>query len=147
MAEDVFQIRGASYLVSGAPVLADGLTDELQSQITILLIAALVVMALMLALVFNPPLRLLPLGIGLAASAIAFGALALLGGTLTMAVIAGLPILIGLAVDYAIQLHARFTEARRSRLVAARAPRPRLRPREARWSPPPPSRPPRASWS
>ena len=63
--EDVFQIRGASYLVSGAPVLADGLTDELQGQITILLIAALVVMALMLALVFNPPLRLLPLGIGL----------------------------------------------------------------------------------
>ncbi len=112
--EDVFQIRGASYLVSGAPVLADGLTDELQGQITILLIAALVVMALMLALVFNPPLRLLPLAIGLAASAIAFGALALLGGTLTMAVIAGLPILIGLAVDYAIQLHARFTEARRS---------------------------------
>jgi uncharacterized protein len=112
--EDVFQIRGASYLVSGAPVLADGLTDELQGQITILLIAALVVMALMLALVFNPPLRLLPLGIGLAASAIAFGGLALLGGSLTMAVIAGLPILIGLAVDYAIQLHARFTEARRS---------------------------------
>ncbi|MDX6588576.1 MAG: uncharacterized protein QOI31_3049 [Solirubrobacterales bacterium] len=121
VSEDVFQIRGASYLVSGAPVLADGLTDELQSQITILLIAALVVMALMLALVFTPPLRLLPLGIGLAASAIAFGALALFGGTLTMAVIAGLPILIGLAVDYAIQLQARFIEARSSGSSPARA--------------------------
>ena len=119
--EDIFQIRNASYLVSGAPVLADGLTDELQGQITILLAAALVVMALMLALVFTPPLRLLPLGIGLAASAIAFGALALLGGTLTMAVIAGLPILIGLAVDYAIQLQARFVEARRSGSSPARA--------------------------
>jgi hydrophobe/amphiphile efflux-3 (HAE3) family protein len=119
--EDVFQIRNASYLVSGAPVLADGTTDELQGQITILLAAALVVMALMLALVFSPPLRLLPLGIGLAASAIAFGVLALLGGTLTMAVIAGLPILIGLSVDYAIQLQARFIEARRSGSSPARA--------------------------
>lgn len=110
--EDIFQIRGASYLVSGPPVLADGLTDELKSEISILLVAALVVMALVLALVFAPPLRLLPLGIGLVASAIAFGALALFGGSLTMAVIAGLPVLIGLAVDYAIQLQARFTEAR-----------------------------------
>ncbi|MDQ3728456.1 MAG: MMPL family transporter, partial [Actinomycetota bacterium] len=112
--QDIFQIRGASYLVSGAPVLADGLTSELKGQIAILLVAALVVMALVLALVFAPPLRLLPLGVGLVASAIAFGALALFGGSLTMAVIAGLPILIGLSVDYAIQLQARFTEARRS---------------------------------
>ncbi len=57
--EDVFQIRDASFLVSGPPVLADGLTDELSGQITILLIAALIVMALVLALVFAPPLRLL----------------------------------------------------------------------------------------
>ena len=64
--EDVFQIRDASYLVSGPPVLADGLTDELSGQITILLIAALIVMALVLALVFAPPLRLLPLAVGLA---------------------------------------------------------------------------------
>lgn len=119
--QDVFQIRGASYLVSGPPVLADGLTDELQGQITILLVAALVVMALMLALVFASPLRLLPLAIGLVASAIAFGALAIFGGSLTMAVIAGLPILIGLSVDYAIQLQARFTEARRAGSSSPRA--------------------------
>ena len=121
VAQDVFQIRNTSFLVSGAPVLADGLADELQDQITILLVAALIVMALMLALVFGPPLRLLPLAVGLVASAIAFGALAIFGGTLTMAVIAGLPILIGLAVDYAIQLHARFTEAERSGSSPARA--------------------------
>ena len=119
--EEVFQIRGASYLVSGPPVLADGLTDELTSQLTVLLVAALIVMALVLALVFAPPLRLLPLGVGLAASAIAYGALAIVGGTLTMAVIAGLPILIGLSVDYAIQLHARYTEALRTGSSSARA--------------------------
>ena len=40
-----------------------------------------------------------------------FGALSLLGGDLTMASIAVLPVLIGLAVDYAIQFQARFDEA------------------------------------
>jgi hydrophobe/amphiphile efflux-3 (HAE3) family protein len=43
-----------------------------------------------------------------------FGALSLLGGDLTMASIAVLPVLIGLAVDYAIQFQARFNEARGS---------------------------------
>ena len=44
--------------------------------------------------------------------ALTFGLLALLGGSLTMASIAVLPVLIGLAVDYAIQFQARFREAR-----------------------------------
>ena len=110
--QEEFRLRGGSYLVSGVPVVVDGLTEEIKGEILVLLIAALVVMALVLALVFAPPLRLLPLLIGLVASAIAFGALALFGGTLTMASIAGLPVLIGLAVDYAIQLQARFNEAR-----------------------------------
>ena len=119
--EEAFRLRSGSYLVSGVPVVVDGLTDELKSEILVLLIAALVVMALVLALVFAPPLRLLPLLIGLVASAIAFGALAVLGGTLTMASIAGLPVLIGLAVDYAIQLQARFAEARGQGSSPARA--------------------------
>ena len=118
---DEFRLRGGSYLVSGIPVVVDGLTDELKGEIVVLLIAALVVMALVLALVFAPPLRLLPLVVGLVASAIAFGALAVFGGTLTMASIAGLPVLIGLAVDYAIQLQARFTEARGRGSSPARA--------------------------
>lgn len=119
--DEAFRLRNGSYLVSGIPVVVDGLADALESEIILLLVAALVVMALVLALVFAPPLRLLPLLIGLVASAIAFGALALFGGTLTMASIAGLPVLIGLAVDYAIQLHARFTEARRDGASAPRA--------------------------
>ena len=41
-----------------------------------------------------------------------FGALSLAGGDLTMGSIAVLPVLIGLAVDYAIQFHARFDEQR-----------------------------------
>ena len=55
-------------------------------------------------LVFRSRLRLLPLAVALAAAALTFGLLGLVGGSLTMASIAVLPILIGLAVDYAIQL-------------------------------------------
>ncbi len=67
-------------------------------------------MALVLALVFRSRLRLLPLLVALAAVAITFGAMSLLGAPLTMASIAVLPVLLGLGVDYAIQYQARVEE-------------------------------------
>src|SRR3954452_3303659 len=100
-----------SYVVSGVPVVFEGLAQELSTQIFILLAAALAAMVITLALVFRSPLRLLPLAIALGAAGITFGFLSLLGGSLTMASIAVLPILIGLSVDYAIQFQARFVEA------------------------------------
>jgi hypothetical protein len=78
-----------------------------------LLIAALLVMAATLLVVFRNRFRLLPLAVALAATGITFGLLAVLGATLTMASIAVLPILIGLGVDYGIQFQARAQEARR----------------------------------
>jgi uncharacterized protein len=105
--------RGARYVVSGVPVVSEGLADAVQSSIFVLLGAALLVMAATLALVFRTRLRLLPLALALAAAALTFGALSLAGGSLTMASIAVLPVLIGLAVDYAIQFQARFDEQRR----------------------------------
>jgi hydrophobe/amphiphile efflux-3 (HAE3) family protein len=110
--EKVFKPReGARYIVTGVPVVAEGLADAIQRSIFILLGAALLLMAATLALVFRSRLRLLPLGLALAAAAMTFGALSLAGGSLTMASIAALPVLIGLAVDYAIQFQARFDEA------------------------------------
>ena len=109
--ERVFKPReGASYIVTGVPVVAGRLADEIQRSIFVLLGAALLVMAATLALVFRSRLRLLPLALALAAAAMTFGALSLAGGSLTMASIAVLPVLIGLAVDYAIQFQARFDE-------------------------------------
>jgi hypothetical protein len=67
-------------------------------------------MAASLLLLFRSRLRLLPLALALAAAALAFGLFGIFGGSLTMASIAVLPILIGLAVDYAIQFQARFDE-------------------------------------
>ena len=63
-------------------------------------------MALVLALLFRARLRLLPLALALGAVAIVFGGMSLLGLPLTMASIAVLPVLLGLAVDYAIQYQA-----------------------------------------
>src|SRR3954468_14202761 len=102
---------GAKYVVSGVPVVADALAHEVQNATVVLLIAALVIMALTLAVVFRTRMRLLPLALALAAAGLTFGLLTVLGGSLTMASVAALPILIGLAVDYAIQFQARFEES------------------------------------
>ncbi len=116
-----FKLSDGDYVVSGIPTVVEGLARALRSEIFVLLAAAVVVMALTLLLVFSPPLRLLPLAVALAAAGLTFGLLALLGGSLTMASIAVLPVLIGLAVDYAIQFQARFAEARAGGLAPARA--------------------------
>ncbi len=114
--------NGARYVVTGVPVVVEGLADEVRGAISLLLVAAVLVMAGTLALVFRTRLRLLPLALGLAAVAMTFGALSLVGGDLTMATIAALPVLLGLAVDYAIQFQARHDEVRRrERLGAAEA--------------------------
>ncbi|HEV2723550.1 MAG TPA: MMPL family transporter [Thermoleophilaceae bacterium] len=105
--------RGARYVVTGVPVVVEGLAGAVREGILWLLGAAILVMAGTLALVFRTRLRLLPLTLALAAAAMTFGALSLAGGGLTMASIAALPVLIGLAVDYAIQFQARHEEIRR----------------------------------
>ena len=103
--------NGGTYVVTGAPVVVSDLTGRITHSIVLLLIAALLVMAATLAVVFRAGARLLPLAIALAAAALTFGGLSLAGASLTMASIAVLPVLIGLAVDYAIQFQSRVAEA------------------------------------
>jgi hydrophobe/amphiphile efflux-3 (HAE3) family protein len=110
---------GGRYTVTGAPVVLNDLSSQITGSIAGLLIAALLVMAATLLIVFRSRLRLLPLGIALAAAGITFGAMSVVGASLTMAAIAVLPILIGLAVDYAIQFQSRVQEAERSSVQGA----------------------------
>jgi hydrophobe/amphiphile efflux-3 (HAE3) family protein len=105
-----FELENGSYVVSGAPVVIDGVSSALKDALLLLFAIAVAVMALVLFLVFKSRWPLLPLLIALMAAALTFGLLALVGGSLTMASIAALPILIGLAVDYAIQFQARSAE-------------------------------------
>jgi hydrophobe/amphiphile efflux-3 (HAE3) family protein len=103
---------GGTYTVSGAPVVLDDLASEITGSIAWLLLAALLVMAITLLVVFRSRLRLLPLAVALAAAGTTFGLMSLVGASLTVASIAVLPILIGLAVDYAVQFQSRVQEAR-----------------------------------
>ena len=65
-------------MVSGVPVVVDGLSRALVDALWVLLGAAVVVMALALVLVFRSRLRLLPLALALAAAALTFGLFGLL---------------------------------------------------------------------
>jgi uncharacterized protein len=103
--------HGEAYLVTGEPVIVADLTGAITHSIELLLVAVMLVMALTLSLIFRGRPRLLPLGVALLATALTFGALSVVGASLTVAQVAVLPVLVGLAVDYAIQFQSRVEEA------------------------------------
>jgi len=102
--------RGGAYFVTGEPAIVADLTHSISRSIELLLAAVVVVIALALALLLSWRRRLLPLAVALLAASLTFGALSLIGASLTMASIAVLPVLVGLAVDYAIQFQSRVHE-------------------------------------
>jgi hydrophobe/amphiphile efflux-3 (HAE3) family protein len=109
--------HGETYLVTGEPAVVADLTSSISRSIALLGLAVAMVMAIALSLIFRGRPRLLPLGVALLASALTFGALSLLSPSLTVAQVAVLPVLVGLAVDYAIQFQSRAAE-----ILAAGAP-------------------------
>jgi hydrophobe/amphiphile efflux-3 (HAE3) family protein len=106
-----WRLRYGQYLMTGEPVILSELSSSITHSIVLLLIGAMLVMALVLGLVFRGAPRLLPLAIALISTAITFGGLAASGAQLSVGEVAVLPVLIGLAVDYAIQLQSRMQEA------------------------------------
>jgi predicted RND superfamily exporter protein len=103
--------HGEHYLVTGEPVIVSDLTGSLAGSIELLLVVVALVMAVVLGLIFVASPSLLPLLVAILACAVTFGALALVGGSLTLGSLAVLPVLVGLAVDYAVQLQSRTEEA------------------------------------
>ncbi len=103
--------HGETYLVTGQPAIVSDLASSISHSIELLLIAVLAVMAIVLSLVFRGRPRLLPLVSAVLAVALTFGALAIVSSSVTVAQVAVLPVLIGLAVDYAIQFQSRAGEA------------------------------------
>ena len=59
-----------------------------------------------LLVLFNVRWRLLPLGVILIGVIWAFGLAGYLGIPLSLVTIAGLPVMLGIGIDYAIQMHA-----------------------------------------
>ncbi len=108
--DEATRLTTGPYIVSGSPVVFEGLGDSIQIGVVILAVAALILMSIALALVFGSTWRLLPLLMASSAVLVSAGLLRLLGGELSLAALGAAPILIGLSVDYAVQIQARFDE-------------------------------------
>ena len=97
---------------AGAPLLAQGLVRSMTQLLAILFPVALVVMLLILVALFRVRGRVWPLVAAIAATVLTVGVSLLTGTPITPAVLAGVPVLVGLAVDYAVQFVARFDQER-----------------------------------
>jgi uncharacterized protein len=100
----------ARITTTGASELLKNLNDYLTGGMAALGGIAIVVMALILLLLFDVRWRLLPLGVVIVGVIWAFGAAGYMGIPLTIVTIAGLPVMLGIGIDYAIQMHARVEE-------------------------------------
>jgi hypothetical protein len=109
VAED-YEFDGFSTVVSGPPMLIKEINDQMRQSLLVMAIFAVVIMVAVLSLIFRARWRLLSLPAVLVGSVSAFGLMGFLGIPLTMVTISGLPILIGLGVDFAIQAHSRLEE-------------------------------------
>jgi hydrophobe/amphiphile efflux-3 (HAE3) family protein len=96
--------------VTGAPYFLKDINDYLKGGMLQLGAIAIVAMTLILLLLFHVRWRLLPLFVILIGVIWAFGLAGYLGIPLTLVTIAGLPVMLGVGIDYAIQMHARVEE-------------------------------------
>jgi hydrophobe/amphiphile efflux-3 (HAE3) family protein len=103
-------LAGIGTLVTGTAALTSEVSDKTKSEMGRGGLLSLLAMVLVLLLVFRARWRLLVLPVVAVAMVWAFGAFGYLGIPLTMVTMSGLPILVGLGVDFAIQVHARYEE-------------------------------------
>ncbi|MET1049715.1 MAG: MMPL family transporter [Acidimicrobiales bacterium] len=105
-----FSFPNSTMVTTGAPVLLRDINDYLRGGMLTLSAIAIGIMILILLIFFNVRWRLLPMAVILFGVIWAFGLAGYLGIPLTIVTIAGLPVLLGIGIDYAIQMHARVEE-------------------------------------
>ncbi len=103
-------LDGWSVITTGSPVFLKDINDYLQGGMLTLGAAALGLMALVLLIAFPVRWRLIPLLSVIIAVGWTFSLLGFLGIDLSLVTISGLPILIGIGVDFAIQVQNRVEE-------------------------------------
>jgi hydrophobe/amphiphile efflux-3 (HAE3) family protein len=103
-------LDGIGTTVTGTATLTDEVNDRTKSEMARSGLYSLAAMVAVLLLVFRARWRLLVLPVIAVAMIWVFGAVGYLGIPLTMVTMSGLPILVGLGVDFAIQVHARYEE-------------------------------------
>ena len=104
------KFANASDITTGAPVLLTDINNYLTGGMLTLGAIAVAIMIVILLVLFDVRWRLLPLAVILIGIVWAFGLAGYLGIPLTIVTIAGLPVLLGIGIDYAIQMHARVEE-------------------------------------
>ena len=102
--------ENASTVTTGAAVLLKDLNDYLRGGMLTLGAIAVGIMVVILVLLFGVRWRLLPLFVILVGVTWAFGLAGYLGIPLSVVTIAGLPVMLGVGIDYAIQMHSRIEE-------------------------------------
>jgi len=102
---------GLSVTVSGNPAFAKEMGEAIGTEMGVLILAAMLLMILAVSLLFSHVrYRLLPVGVVAVGLIMTFGFMGLFGIPVSMTVVGAFPVLIGIGIDYAIQLHARFDE-------------------------------------
>lgn len=104
------ELEHAEVRTTGSPKLLVEINDYLRGGMLQLGAIALGIMVLILLVLFNVRWRLLPLGVIVVGVIWAFGTAGYLGVPLTLVTVAGLPVMLGIGIDYAIQMHARVEE-------------------------------------
>jgi hydrophobe/amphiphile efflux-3 (HAE3) family protein len=105
-----FQFENASVVTTGAPVLLDDINEYLRGGMVSLGAIALVVMALILIILTNLRWRLLPLLVVTIGIIWAFGLTGYAGIPLTLVTVAAIPVMLGVGIDFAVQMHSRIEE-------------------------------------
>ena len=103
-------LDGFEVTVTGSPVFLKDINDYLQGGMLSLGAIALLVMAVILFVMFRVRWRFLPLLSTVVGVAWGFAVLGFIDVDLSLVTISGLPILIGLGIDFAIQMHNRIEE-------------------------------------
>ncbi|HEU5084349.1 MAG TPA: MMPL family transporter [Acidimicrobiales bacterium] len=104
------ELDGFEVTVTGSPLFLKDINDYLQGGMLTLGAIALVVMAVILTIMFRVRWRYLPLLSTVVGVLWGFAVLGYIGIDLSLVTISGLPILIGLGIDFAIQVHNRIEE-------------------------------------
>lgn len=102
--------QNATTITTGVPEIEREVNDYMRSALRTLVLLAALLMALILVLAFKVRWRLLPFGVLGVGMIWAFGLVGYVGIPLTFATLTAIPVLMGVGMDYAIQMHARIEE-------------------------------------